>query len=133
MSLYGVRINYVGIGVAPQPRVLPIRDFLCLTERDLMRYLIFLIGLIIITEGVISFLQSQVLRQFKVKPCLFCIDIAIPISFEGPLLVWFENGQSLYDKLIGQLQSIVANNGLLSNLHVTVIQCRCLFVVFLFN
>lgn len=122
MSLDGVRIDYIGIGVAPQSRVLPICDFLCLTERDLMRNLVFLIGFIIIAEGVITFFYSQVLGQFKVKPCLFGIDITIPVSFEGPWLVWFENGQSLYDKLIGQLQSIVADNGLLSNLHVTIIQ-----------
>lgn len=133
MGLDGVRIDYIRVGVAPQPRVFPIGDFLSLTERDLMRYLVFLIGLIIIAEGVISFLQPQVLGQFEVKPRLLRIDITIPVGFKGPRLVWFKDGQSLNDELIGQLQSIVTNDGLLANLHVAIIQGRCLLVIFLLN
>lgn len=49
-----------------------------------MRYLIFLISFIVVTEGVVSFFQSQVLRQLEVKPCFFRIDITIPVSFESP-------------------------------------------------
>lgn len=130
MGLDGVGVGDVGIGVSPQFGVFPIGDFFSLGKGDLMRDAIFFVGLIVVLEGVVSLLQFQILGQFKIKSSLFGIDVSIALRFEGPLVEGREDGQSFDDELIGELQSIVADDRFLPHLHVPVVERRGLLVIF---
>lgn len=133
VRLDGMGVGDVGIGVSPQFGVFPIGNFFSLGEGDLMRDSIFLIGLIVVLEGVVPLLQFQILGQFKIKSCLFGIDVSIALGLKGALVEGREDGQSFDDELIGELQSIVAKDRLLSHLHVPIVERRGLLVIFFLN
>ena len=128
-----MRISDSRISKPPYPRILTVVDLLCLTQHYLMRYHILLVPLLIVPERIIPSLNTQVLRQIDIKPSLLSIHITIPLNLEILGIVGRIDRKPLNNKLVSQLQPIMANDRFFSHLHVPIVKSRRPPQKFLFN
>ena len=122
MGLDGVRVIHTRISVPPNPGVLTVADLLGLRLHDLMRDGVLLVDLIILLKRVDTLLDSQIFGNRDIETSLLGIAISVAFCLELLLLEGHEDGDSLDDELIGEMESIMASHGLFSDLQVTVVE-----------
>lgn len=57
-----------------------------------MRNDVLLVGLVVVTERIISLFNFQIFGELEIKPCLLGIGISVSVCLEGSWVVGFEDG-----------------------------------------
>jgi uncharacterized membrane-anchored protein len=94
---------------------------------------VLLVHLVVLREGLVAFIQAQVLGDGDIVAGLLGVVVAVAEGLELLLVVRHEDRQSLDHELVGQQQSVVAHQRPLSHLQVPVVEGRGLAVVALLD